>query len=300
MITPADTRPPLPGITLGAEVDASGATVVAIAASGAVVDVRQLWQRPDPASLAHACQVLGARWSQPVFGLALACDDPQNWLVLPDLFRPAGPQLLTIGRGTARALAEFHWGALRGSPDCLVVTIGARLGAGALRQGLPLLPQGRDLELAHLPIVEDGPVCTCGRRGCLHAVATESAWHGRARDAGIAKAQDVGADLASPPQSDLGARAARGDAVTLTALAEPIEQLARGIAILAGAIGVGELALQWPGTGSGDRLQQQLMTRIRHWWPTGRAVAAAQTGAVGAAWGAALWAQQQRLNQHNS
>lgn len=289
-----------PAITLGAEVHANGAVLVAVAASGQVVDVRQLWHPPGAAELAEACQVLEARWSQPVARMALACDNPDQWLVLPELFLPAGPELTTLGTATARALAEFQHGALRNCPDCLVVTVGHTLSAGALRQGTPLLPLGRDLALAHLPVVEGGPRCSCGQRGCLQAVASVPAWQRRARDAGLEPPPPAGPDPATDQRNSLGARAARGDAVTLAALTEPVEQIARGIAIVAGAIGVRDLALQWTGTGSGDRLQQLLLTRVRHWWPAGRTVTPAQTGPLGAAWGAALWAQRQGCKRGNS
>ncbi len=288
------------GILIGIDVHATGAALVAIDASGQVVDVRQLWQPAEVASLAQACRVLKARWSEPVLGVAVACADPAQWLDLPLLFAPAGPQLQTLGRGTARALAEEQRGALRGCPDCLSVTIGLTLCAGALRGGRPLLPGGSDPELAHLPVVDGGPRCSCGQRGCLQTVATEFAWQRRAEDAGLVAPLDAANGQDPAALSKLGARAARGDAATMAVLAEPLEQLARGIAILASAVGVHDLALQWPGSGANDHLHQQLAARIRHWWPGGRAIAAGQTGPLGSAWGAALWAQQALGDRHKS
>lgn len=287
-----------PGITLGIDVQQSDAVVVAIAADGQVVDMRQLWRPADPQALAQACQVLAGRWSEPVLGLAVACADPENWQALAQLFAPAGPQLAALGRGTARALAEHRFGALRGCPDALCVTIGQTLTAGVVRNGQPLLPGGSDPELAHLPIVSGGPLCVCGKRGCLQTVATEGAWQRRAADAGLV--DPVAAGQQQPQTNDLGDRAARGDPVTIAVLAEPLDQLARGVAILATAAGVQDIALQWPGNGGNERLHRQVTARIRSYWPNGRTIAPGQTGPLGSAWGAALWAQQALRNRHIS
>lgn len=298
MATKPTDSAPTPGITLGIDVQQSDAVVVAIAANGQVVDVRQLWRPADPQALAQACQVLAARWSEPVLGLAVACADPENWQALAQLFAPAGPQLAALGRGTARALAEHRFGALRGCPDALCVTIGQTLTAGVVRNGQPLLPGGSDPELAHLPIVSGGPLCVCGKRGCLQTVATDLAWQRRAADAGLVG--PAAADEQAPQTNDLGARAARGDAVTMAVLAEPLDQLARGMAILGAAAGARDVALQWPGSGGNDALHRHLATRIRLWWPACGAIASGQTGPLGSAWGAALWAQQALRNHHIS
>lgn len=289
---------PTPGITLGIDVQEKDAVVVAIAADGQVVDVRQLWRPADPQALAQACQVLAARWSEPVLGVGLACADPENWQMLTGLFAPAGPQLVALGRGTARALAEHRFGALRGCPDSLSISVGVTLTAGVLRNGQPLLPGGNDPELAHLPIVAGGPLCVCGKRGCLQTVATEGAWQRRAADAGLVA--PAAADEQAPQTNDLGARAARGDPVTMAILAEPLDQLARGVAILATAAGVQDIALQWPGNGGNERLHRQVTARIRSYWPNGRTIATGQSGPLGSAWGAALWAQQALRNHHIS
>ena len=70
----------------------------------------------------------------------------------------------------AAALAEWRFGAGRGEPDLIYLTVSTGLGAGLvldgrLRQG----HTGQGGELGHMQIVPEGRICTCGLRGCLEA-----------------------------------------------------------------------------------------------------------------------------------
>jgi glucokinase len=94
-------------------------------------------------------------------------------------------EVLTTGLGvpvavehdvTAAGLAEWRLGAGRGVNDLLVVVIGTGIAAVVIAGGqLVRGGRGQAGELGHIPVVPDGPLCACGQRGCLEAVASAMA-----------------------------------------------------------------------------------------------------------------------------
>lgn len=83
----------------------------------------------------------------------------------------------------AMALAEALYGAGSGTEDVLGVTVGVGIGAGLVLGGH--IHHGVHYsagEIGHTCVVPDGPVCACGRRGCLEAVAADAAIVRRARE----------------------------------------------------------------------------------------------------------------------
>lgn len=73
----------------------------------------------------------------------------------------------------ATALAEHRWGAGRGCRDMAFLTMGTGIGAGLILDGR--LYRGRgDLagEVGHAVVLPGGPLCPCGKRGCLEALAS--------------------------------------------------------------------------------------------------------------------------------
>ncbi|HEX6488665.1 MAG TPA: ROK family protein [Candidatus Dormibacteraeota bacterium] len=94
-------------------------------------------------------------------------------------------------------LGEFHQGAGQGSRNMVYITWSTGVGAGVIVEGkLYSGSHGTAGELGHTIIDPDGPVCTCGQRGCLEQLA---AGHGIASQAG-------------KPALEVFADAARGEA----------------------------------------------------------------------------------------
>jgi predicted NBD/HSP70 family sugar kinase len=70
------------------------------------------------------------------------------------------------------ALAEMMWGAGVGAGECAYIKLGTGIGAGLVIDGqLYRGALGTAGEIGHTTMVEDGPVCRCGNRGCLERVA---------------------------------------------------------------------------------------------------------------------------------
>lgn len=108
----------------------------------------------------------------------------------------------------ALAVAERLYGIGRRFDNFLVVTIGTGIGAGIVVDGVVLRGNsGGAGEIGHMPVVEDGPLCTCGNRGCLEALIGEQALVARARERGVIGAgSGMGALQAAAADGDEDAR----------------------------------------------------------------------------------------------
>lgn len=70
------------------------------------------------------------------------------------------------------ALGEWAFGAGRGVDNLVYIKVGTGIGAGLLIDGqIYRGTTGCAGEIGHVTIEEDGPLCTCGNRGCLEALA---------------------------------------------------------------------------------------------------------------------------------
>ncbi len=76
----------------------------------------------------------------------------------------------------ATAIAEHRWGAGAGCRNMAFLTMGTGIGAGLILNNQ--LYRGRNGlagEIGHMRLVLGGPLCLCGKRGCLEALASGTA-----------------------------------------------------------------------------------------------------------------------------
>jgi glucokinase len=76
----------------------------------------------------------------------------------------------------AGALGEFRYGAGRGLRSLVYVTLSTGIGGGLILEGR--IVRGRDGlagEIGHLPVSENGVLCSCGARGCLETFCSGTA-----------------------------------------------------------------------------------------------------------------------------
>ena len=129
--------------------------------------------------------------------------------------------------------------------DFLLVAIGQGIGLGMVLDGAPYRgADGAAGEFGHLPVLPDGPVCSCGNRGCLETqVSTESLLR-RAAELGVLA---PGAEL-----DQLGQAAGDGRPAAVALLDEAGELLGRALAGAINLLGprlvivIGEIAPLWP------------------------------------------------------
>jgi glucokinase len=92
--------------------------------------------------------------------------------------------VLVENDANAAAWAEFVFGAGRGIPDQLLLTLGTGVGGGLILDGEVYRGgHGVAAEVGHLTVVRDGIPCPCGRHGCLEQYASGSALVREARAA---------------------------------------------------------------------------------------------------------------------
>lgn len=82
----------------------------------------------------------------------------------------------------AAALAEAKWGAGRGYRNLFYASVGTGIGTGIIFDGhIYHGKTGAAAEGGHVGIDTDGPVCNCGKRGCIETLAAGPAIARRAR-----------------------------------------------------------------------------------------------------------------------
>ena len=116
------------------------------------------------------------------------------------------------------ALGEATFGAARGTTSSVTLVVGTGVGSGLIIGG-DLYRGAHSLagELGHVLVERGGRLCSCGRQGCLEAMANGAALHARAGKA-FASAADV------------FAAAEQGDELALAAVKTTADYLAIGIA----------------------------------------------------------------------
>ncbi|MFA5889667.1 MAG: ROK family glucokinase [Actinomycetota bacterium] len=160
------------------------------------------------------------------------------------------------------AWGEAFHGAGAGARDQILLTVGTGVGGGFVLGGeLYRGAHGAAAEVGHMVVNAGGPVCGCGARGCLEAMASGTAIGRIARERGddpaaagvLARASG---DLAAITGEMVGDAAVEGDPFAVSVVAEAGGWLGVGIASLVNlldpdvvvvgggvATGVGELLL---------------------------------------------------------
>ena len=192
-----------------------------------------------------------------------------------------GAPAVLVNDARAFAVGESQLGAARGCRTAVFVTVGTGVGGGVVVDGHLHLGIGTAGELGHQTVAPDGPLCRCGNRGCVEAVASAeaiAAAGGRATVEEIVVAAEAGEQRAR----EALARAGRYLGI---ALANCVLLLApERIVVGGGVAGAGELLL--------EPIRAELRQRVRV-APVERVdVVPAELGPGAGAIGAALWAAE--------
>lgn len=132
----------------------------------------------------------------------------------------------------AAALAETRWGAARGCKNVFYATIGTGIGTGIVFDGQIYHGRtGSAGEGGHVSIDYQGPICRCGKPGCIEILASGTAIAQRARQAMAAGADSTmlklaGGDVAAFTGEIVGKAAMAGDPAAIKILSESTEMLA--------------------------------------------------------------------------
>ena len=132
----------------------------------------------------------------------------------------------------AGVYGEYRYGAAQKARCVAGVFPGTGIGGGCVYEGKLLRGKtGSCMEIGHLPVIKDGPLCGCGRRGCLEAMAGRLAISAEAAKAAYRGEapnllEKAGTDLSLIKSGTLARSISSGD--------KAIEQIVRNAASLLG------------------------------------------------------------------
>src|SRR5256885_7166838 len=117
------------------------------------------------------------------------------------------------------ALGEHRRGAGRGASELIYVTVSTGIGAGLLIRGeLYAGAHGSAGEIGHIVVQKDGPLCTCGNRGCVEVLASGTGIARAARELGAKTPESALHQLDSPSAEDVVRAARAGDQLAISIL----------------------------------------------------------------------------------
>jgi predicted NBD/HSP70 family sugar kinase len=155
----------------------------------------------------------------------------------------------------AFALAEHLFGNGRRAISLVAVTIGRGVGAGIVLDGrLYHGYRGAAGEFGHIPMVEGGRLCECGRRGCLEAYVAEPAL--------LARMTELAPEHASLTIESLAELATVGDDATSEILGDAGRLLGRGLAALVNLFDPEVMVIGGEGVRFGESLFGPMRTEL--------------------------------------
>jgi glucokinase len=152
----------------------------------------------------------------------------------------------------AGLLAEHRLGAARGIDDVLFVPIGTGIAGALISGGLVIAGSPWTGEIGHVVVVPDGPLCGCGRRGCLEAVSSAAAIGRRWREL----------SGSSGDAAQVALMVAAGDAVARRVWGEAIAALVSVVAPVVAAAGTRLLLVGGGLAQAGEVLLDPLRTTL--------------------------------------
>lgn len=169
------------------------------------------------------------------------------------------------------ALGEARFGAGRGYRSIFYITVSTGVGGGWLLDGR--LWRGRDSmagEIGHTVVQPDGPLCLCGKHGCVERLASGRYMAQDARQILLSEAESgailreaCGGDLAALNGEAISRAAARGDSLALELLLRSAWAVGVGIGNAANLINPERFILGGGVTKAGQAWWQMLRQTAR-------------------------------------
>jgi glucokinase len=170
---------------------------------------------------------------------------PSQWRGVPvgqTLSEVLGCPVFLLNDARMATLWEFTFGRGKSADTMIFLTIGTGIGGGIVVDGkLRMGRFGAAGELGHQTIQRDGPLCGCGNRGCLEALASGPALIGegvRLMHSGLAPVlfEMVSGNAGAVTPKEMGAAARAGDTSVREAIARTATWLGIGIANMVTAL----------------------------------------------------------------
>ena len=228
-----------------------------------------------------------------VAGIGIACGSPmdaergiilgppnlQSWNPVPIvelLEREFGLRARLENDANAGALAEWRFGAGQGKRSVVYMTMGTGIGGGLVLDGrLYRGANGNAGEVGHMRVVPTGgPLCGCGKRGCLEAFCSGPAIARRTREA-LARApgdgrtiRELAGSIEAVTAEHLFAAARQGDALATRLVDETAHLLGVGLANVIQVLNPEAIVLGTIATEQGDFFLDRVRRAVRtETWP---------------------------------
>ena len=164
----------------------------------------------------------------------------------------------------AAALGEFRYGAGKGARSLVYLTVSTGIGGGIILDG-KVWHGLKDAagEVGHMTVCPDGPVCGCGNRGCLEAMASGPSIARRARQAMASGRPTRLREVSQPTSADVVSLAREGDAIAREVWDEAVRYLGIGVATVITILAPERVVLGGGVTKAGDFLFEPLRAEVR-------------------------------------
>jgi glucokinase len=171
--------------------------------------------------------------TDPFEGIVLEAPNIPSWKNLPlkKMLQDKFNVPVAIGNdANLAALGEWRFGAGMGHKNVVYITVSTGIGGGVIIDNQLLLgTHGLAAELGHVTVIPDGPLCSCGQRGHLEAVASGPSitrWVEQELEQGVPSSLSGKSTITAV---DVSAAAAQGDELARAAMARGATYL--GIAV---------------------------------------------------------------------
>ena len=157
--------------------------------------------------------------------------------------------------GLCAALGEHRFGAGKGSPNLLHITLGTGIGGGLVLNGAPYFGEnGMALEFGHLCVDASSQArsCGCGNRGCVEAYASATAV--------VRRYSELAGEQIDA--REIHARASQGDQSAATALGEAGRYLGMAIAEAIKLLDLSMVSISGGLTGAWEMLYPPMMATL--------------------------------------
>ena len=197
---------------------------------------------------------------------------PTQWRGVPvgqTLSAALGCPVFLLNDARMATLGEFTFGRGKAADTMIFLTIGTGIGGGIVVDGkLRLGPLGAAGELGHQTIQRDGPLCGCGNRGCLEALASGPALVGegvRLLLSGLAPVlfEMVSGNAGGVTPKEMGAAARAGEDSVREAITRIATWLGIGIANMVTALHPEMVALGGSVAALGDLLLDPVRETVK-------------------------------------
>ena len=98
-----------------------------------------------------------------------------NFPICAEIFKLCGKKAILVHDASAAALGEMELGSAKGVSNFIYVTLSTGIGGAFVFNGKVVDGEhGWAGEIGHMTLLQDGPSCNCGKRGCWEALAAGS------------------------------------------------------------------------------------------------------------------------------